>query len=284
MSKLESEKENFLKNPADYPRSVIAFDFDGVISDSVHDSFVTALNAYLAFVPGNRLPLASPIEPAGRIFQYEQEEPGLFAQFLSLLPMGNRAEDYYVILRAVEQACVDKISSQDDFESFRNAIDSGTREAFHTFFYRHRIERQDADPEAWARLLPAFPGIPETIRELSRRFILAIATAKDRRSVELQLKHYGLTDCFAPENILDKDVSASKRGHLVRLHERLGTPYPDIHFIDDKVLHLLDVSGLGVTCYLSMWGYNSAREHDIAREKGFTLLDLDRLGRIGDPG
>ena len=47
---------------ADQSRPVIAFDFDGVISNSIHDSFVTAINSYLAFVPGHNLPVSSPIE------------------------------------------------------------------------------------------------------------------------------------------------------------------------------------------------------------------------------
>ncbi len=264
----------------DNSRPVIAFDFDGVISNSIHDSYVTAINSYMAFVPGHKLPVSSPIEPAERIFAFEKEMPDFFAQFKSLLPMGNRAEDYYVILQAIERNLSEKITTQEDFDRFKQSLDQRTRDEYDNFFYHFRIRRQNADPEAWARLLPAFPGIPESIRELSERFLLVIATAKDHRSVELQLNNYGLMDCFAPENILDKNFSESKRGHLIHIHETHGTPYRDIHFIDDKVLHLLHVEDLGVRCYLSMWGYNSEREHIIARQHQFTLLKLDQLRNI----
>lgn len=258
-------------------KPIIAFDFDGVISNSVHDSYVTALNAYMEFLPEHQLPLTERIDPAEKIFEYEKENPELFDKFMHLLPMGNRAEDYYVILQAIERDLSETINSQDSFDRFKADLDPSKRAQFHDFFYHFRIHRQDEDPVAWARLLPSFPGIPEIIPTLAESFTLGIATAKDGRSVDLQLANYGLSEYFDCQNRLDKDFSETKRGHLRQFHAMHGTPYSDIHFIDDKVLHLLAVEDLGVKCYLSMWGFNSKREHDIAREHGFTLLEIDGL-------
>jgi len=258
-------------------RPLIAFDFDGVISNSIHDSFVTALNSYIEFKPDHKLPLTESIVPAKRIFEFEKEHADLFAEFKSLIPMGNRAEDYYVILRIIEENRTSGIPDQETYDAFRLTLNESLREEYHDFFYQFRINLQNKDPDAWAELLPAFPGIPEIIPTLSSDFTLAIATAKDRRSVNIQLEKYGLKKCFAPENILDKDTSESKRGHLARFHESHGIPYDQIHFIDDKVLHLVSVADLGVHCYLSMWGFNSEREHAIADEHGFVKLKIDQL-------
>jgi phosphoglycolate phosphatase-like HAD superfamily hydrolase len=258
-------------------RPLIAFDFDGVISNSIHDSFVTSLNSYITFKTDHNLPLSGPIVPARRIFEFEKEHADLFAAFKSLLPMGNRAEDYYVILRIIEENRTASIQDQESFDAYKESLSKSVRDDYHAFFYQFRISLQNKDADAWAELLPAFPGIQEIIPGLSGDFTLAIATAKDRRSVELQLARYGLTGYFDPENILDKDYSESKRGHLTRFHELHGTPYEHMHFIDDKVLHLVSVADLGVHCYLSMWGFNSEREHDIAAENGFIMLELDQL-------
>ncbi|NQT27847.1 HAD hydrolase-like protein [candidate division KSB1 bacterium] len=258
-------------------RPLIAFDFDGVISNSIHDSFVTALNSYITFKPDHALPLSKPIVPAKRIFDFEKEYSDLFAAFKSLLPMGNRAEDYYVILRIIEENRTASIQDQETFDDYKKRLAESLRNEYHEFFYQFRINLQKKDPEAWAELLPAFPGIKEAVPILSKDFMLAIATAKDRRSVDLQLARYGLTDFFDPNNILDKDYSESKREHLTRFHELHGTPYEHMHFIDDKVLHLVSVADLGIHCYLSMWGFNSEREHTIANENGFIMLELDQL-------
>lgn len=258
-------------------RPLIAFDFDGVISNSIHDSFVTALNTYIDFKPDHGLPLSGPIQPAGRIFEFEKDHPGLFDAFKSLLPMGNRAEDYYVILRIIEEEQTGTVKDQDSFDAYKKELDRSLRHAYHECFYRYRVGLQNTDPDAWAELLPAFEGIQEMVPDLSGDFTLAIATAKDRRSVDIQLDKYGLTGYFDPDNILDKDYSESKRGHLSRFHQLHGTPYDRMHFIDDKVLHLKSVADLGVHCYLAMWGFNSQREHAVARENGFTLLELNQL-------
>lgn len=258
-------------------RPLIAFDFDGVISNSIHDSFVTALNSYIEFKPKHQLPISKPIVPAKRIFEFEKKHPDFFAAFRSLLPMGNCAEDYYVILRIIEENRTASIGNQESFDAYKKSLDKSLRNTYDEFFYQFRISLQNKDPDAWAELLPAFPGIPEAVPILARDFMLAIATAKDRRSVDIQLAKYGLAAYFDPGNILDKDYSASKRGHLIRFHELHGTAYDQMHFIDDKALHLVAAADLGVHCYLSMWGFNSEREHAIANEHGFTLLEIDQL-------
>jgi len=200
------------------------------------------------------------------------------------MPLGSRAEDYYAIFNLLEGPDVGGTSDQRDFDAYRLSIPAEERKAYHSLFYKVRRDLQKKNPRDWAELMPVFPGLPEAVVDLSRRFVLAIATAKDRFSVDLQLKGYGIDRFFRPENILDKDFSESKRTHLSKFHEMYGVPFERIHFIDDKVLHLISVKDLGVNCYLAMWGFNTEREHEMAAREGFVLLKLEGLKELRKTG
>ncbi len=103
----------------------------------------------------------------------------------------------------------------------------------------------------------------------------AIATSKDRRSVDLLLDSYEARELFPPERILDKETGPDKAAHLRRLGEMLALPPQEMTFVDDKVNHLDAVAPLGVRCALAGWGYNGCREHELARERGYPVLTLE---------
>lgn len=259
---------------------MVVFDFDGVISNSIHDSYVTALNTYIGLVNDHHLPVQKPVDPAADIFAFEKKYPELFQAFRTLLPMGNRAEDYYVFMQVMDQNLVSRVQDQNDFEKFKATLSKTEMVEYSRAFYARRSMQQKKDPEAWSEMLPAFPGMIEAIQALSRRFILTIATSKDRESVDLQLSHYGLTPVFPDRHIVDKDFAESKRDHLNYLQKTFGIPFPSIYFIDDKVLHLVSVKDLQVRCFLAGWGFNTARECEIAVQEGFHVLQLEELARL----
>jgi phosphoglycolate phosphatase-like HAD superfamily hydrolase len=261
-------------------QSLLVLDFDGVLADSIHDSVRTSVNAYMEMRPGHGLPLQAPLDTAESVFAFENDHPELFSRFRALIPMGNRAEEYLVIWSLIDSGRPDAVADQSAFEQAKAAIPAGERDAYAARFYGLRIEWQNRDPEAWARLLPPFEGIPESLRRLKERFGLAIATSKDLRSVHLLLKAYGVDDCFAPELILDKEFSYSKRDHLIRLREASGVSFECMHFVDDKLIHLQGVKTLGVRACLALWGFNSEREHRLAAEEGFTLLSLEEFAKL----
>ncbi len=261
-------------------KQILVFDFDGVICNSIHDSLMTAVNSYIQFVPEHRLPLDGPLK-ADAVFGFEKAHPEFFERFSRLMPMGNFAQDYFVFLSIIENDTSGKVMDQAGFDAFKRAIPEETLSSYQDLFYRVRQSMQENEPEAWASRLPTFPGIPESIRSLSQRYLCAIATSKDYRSVDMLLRHYGLRDYFQTENILDKDFAASKRDHLIRFHQEHHIPFPAIHFIDDKVLHLVKVKDLGVHAYLSTWGFNTEQEHEMARKEGIALLKLDDLPLLG---
>ena len=79
---------------------VLALDFDGVISDSAVESFAVALRTYVKLRPASKLQ-----EVAREIARSSPEAlriHPLYRDFLDLMPLGNRAEDFAVALEVIE--------------------------------------------------------------------------------------------------------------------------------------------------------------------------------------
>jgi len=254
---------------------LLALDFDGVIADSAPEAFVVALRTFCAFHPGARLsrdaaPLlagdASP--PPGSV-----AASPLYAPFLELMPLGNRAEDYAVVLTALESGRIPE--DQGAYDTFKATLDPAGLRAFHRRFYEIRTALADADPPAWHRLMGAYPGVPDLLRRRAGDAVLAIATAKDRGSVGRLLRVYGIADLFSEDSVLDKETGANKRAHLEHLRARFDFAPSEMTFVDDKVSHLEAVAPLGVRCALAGWGYNGGREAARARELGHLVLTLE---------
>ncbi len=238
---------------------VLALDFDGVISDSAPEAFAVALRTYTGLRP------ASPL----------QETEELYAGFVELMPLGNRAEDYAVILAALEEKAV--IADQADYDSFYRQQDAEQLRAFHERFYQARTAWAERDPDGWRRMLSPYPDMLEILHRRASQVTLAIATAKDRFSVGMLLHDYGIASLFREDLVLDKETGVTKRSHLERLQQSLEVPFDAITFVDDKVNHLDTVAGLGVRCGLAAWGYNGKREWEAAQQAGHLVLHLHDL-------
>ena len=238
---------------------VLALDFDGVISDSAREAFSVAVQTYSSLRPGAAL----------------QETEELYAGFVELMPLGNRAEDYAVILAALEQKAV--IAHQTEYDSFYRQQDREQLAVFHERFYQARTSWAERDPDWWRRMLAPYPDMLEILHRRASEVTLAIATAKDRFSVAMLLRDYGIESLFREDLVLDKETGVTKRSHLARLQQILDVPFDAITFVDDKVNHLDHVAGLGVRCGLAAWGYNGRREWEAALRAGHLVLHLHDL-------
>jgi len=252
----------------------LVLDFDGVISDSAPESFLVALRTFAELKPDS---------PFAGGWARQRRGPGptraevrgdpLYARFLELMPLGNRAEDYAVMLSILEHGL--EVRDQISYDRERRRQDSAFLEDFHHRFYETRQSFAMTHPGVQQRLIGSYPSFLDVLRRRASETVLAIATAKDRESVDVLLKHHGVADLFPAERILDKDTGVSKASHLETLHRRLGAAYSDMSFLDDKVNHLDTVSPLGVRCGLAAWGYNGPREHLLALERGYLVCRLD---------
>jgi len=242
---------------------ILALDFDGVISDSAGEAFRVALRTWRTLRP--ETPLSDGCE----------EDPELYRRFLAAMPLGNRAEDYGVILAALEEGV--SLDDQCAYDAFYRRQDAEQLRAFHRRFYRERSAWAERDPGGWLKLMGPYPGICPLLRRHAHEVRLAIATAKYRRSVRRLLEVYGIGDLFGEDAVLDKETGVHKSSHMEHLARIWKVPYREITFIDDKVNHLEEVARLGIRCVLAAWGYNGEREHRAARAAGHLVCTLEDL-------
>jgi len=258
---------------------ILALDFDGVLCDSSREVFVVAVDTYAAVEPnsallGQLMPLRDDAAAGGN----EHLDTEIYRRFRDLLPLGNRAEDFGVSLQAVEKEAV--ISDQEAYDAFYRKIGQRWLDRFHRRFYECRGGLREGDVRRWLQLHLPFPGLADALRRHKERTHPAVATAKDARSVHLLLDELGFDDVFDSKLILDKQTGVEKTHHLRVLHERTGAEFEDITFVDDKVNHLVRVAELGVRPVLAGWGFNTEREHELARVLGFEVADLERVDEV----
>jgi len=255
---------------------VLAFDFDGVLCDSSREVFVVAVDTLADLEPGSELlavlrPLRDEALAGGDAFRDHE----VHHRFSELLPLGNRAEDFGVALRAIEESRL--ICDQNGYDVFFAGLPGSWRDLFHSRFYESRAQLRESDPDRWLALHLPYPNLVAALQRHRDEFIPAVATAKDAQSVDLLLTELGLKNLFDPRFVLDKETGVEKTVHLLELQRRTRTPFEDITFVDDKLNHLVKVAGLGVRCVLAGWGFNTDREHDEARRLGFQVAHLDDL-------
>ncbi len=252
---------------------LLALDFDGVISDSATESFIVALRTYTRLRPESRFTgAASDLDGADR--ETVRVHP-VFRDFLALMPLGNRAEDFAVALCLLEDGR--RVEDQAAYDLEKSSQPDAFMDDYHNEFYLERERLSEAGEAAWLELLGPYPAFIDWLHRRAADVVLAVATAKDRRSVDRLLAAYGIDGLFPAERILDKEAGVDKQAHLRALAERTSLPYEAMTFVDDKVNHLDSVSRLGVRCALAGWGYNGPREHALASERGHLVLALDDL-------
>jgi len=258
---------------------VLALDFDGVVCDSLREVFATALATYESMEPDSAL-LARlrSRRGAGRWHELDLMDDPVRVSFESMMPLGNRAEDFGISLKALDNLL--ELTDQGAYDTFYGTVDPEWIATFHRRFYEQRDTARAFDTHGWLELHAPYPILLELLRRRAHEAKIALATAKDRRSAELLLAHLGVGDLFAPELVLDKETGVSKIAHLTALHERLDVPYEEITFVDDKLNHLETVAPLGVRPILAGWGFNTPREHDLAGKKGFAVANFDDVERV----
>ncbi|MBW2312958.1 MAG: HAD family hydrolase [Deltaproteobacteria bacterium] len=236
---------------------LLALDFDGVIADSAPECFTVACATWRTLEPDSPT-LAG-------------DADALREGFLSIMPLGNRAEDFGVALRILEAGA--RVESQADYDAFRGELDPAWLRTFHRRFYKERAALAALDRKAWLAQMGPYPEITVALHRMAGRVELAIATAKDRRTVRVLLHEYGLDALFPEDRVHDKETGANKASHMEALARDLGVDFDAITFVDDKLNHLDAVAPLGVRCVLAGWGYNGPREHRIARERGHAVCE-----------
>jgi phosphoglycolate phosphatase-like HAD superfamily hydrolase len=249
---------------------VLALDFDGVICNSAREVFVTGVRTYASLVPDSRLVNGHAVlgEDQG-LPTLDFEADPIFQAFENLVPLGNRAEDFGVALRTIEEEV--EVPDQEAYDAFMSLQQESWLDEYHRRFYDHREQLRRRSLATWIRLHRPYSWFGDLLRRHADTTRLAVATAKDSRSVRLLLHDFGIDGLFADDLVLDKDTGVHKTAHLEALQGLLDVDFAQITFVDDKVNHLQRVAPLGVRPVLAGWGYNTERERVITRGLGYEI-------------
>lgn len=238
---------------------VIVLDFDGVIWDSVDESFEQAWTAWT--------------EGHGHI---ELDRTQARTYFREARWQCKDGHDFYIVMALLAQGRTDIGTLPTD--AFRAARETLARtseaEAFVKAFYasRERMRRDDFD--AWCALQRPFAGMIahlETMRREARG--VAVATTKDAPSAQALLEAAGIHDL----PVYGREVSLDKNDHLRAIMGRYNVAAPAVAFIEDLLENLHNVAPLGVRLVLADWGYNTPTDRARASAEGVEVVSLENL-------
>ena len=130
----------------------LALDFDGVISDSAAEAFAVSLPTYVAARPVPEwAALAGAVQGLSR--DALEGEP-LYRAFAFAMPLGNRAEDFGVVLHALETGCA--LDDQADYDRVRAEVGQAFCDDYHARFYAERAAFRERDLGAWLALMAPY--------------------------------------------------------------------------------------------------------------------------------
>jgi phosphoglycolate phosphatase-like HAD superfamily hydrolase len=257
---------------------VLALDFDGAICDSAREVFTAAVHTYGRIDPGSRVVRETLAHPRPSATELDLSAAPAFADFSELIPLGNRAEDYGVALRAMDLGL--DLPDQVAYDDFYRSFEPSWLRHFHAAFYEVRDRLRTDHLESWLALHCGYPPFTAFLERAAGRCELAVATARDAASLDVLLEHLGVAALIPRKSRLDKETGVQKTDHLNALAQRLGVAFTDITFVDDKVNHLERVAPLGVRPVLAGWGLNTPREHERAKALGFAVAQLEALDAV----
>jgi phosphoglycolate phosphatase-like HAD superfamily hydrolase len=258
---------------------VLALDFDGVVCDSSREVFTVAVRTYAELHPGSPW-IRAILDQPGRAAteRLDLSAAPAFSALQRLIPLGNRAEDFGVALRALELGL--ELPDQAVYDAFYRSLDPGWLAAYHATFYEIRDRLRTADTARWLALNDGYPPFGAFLKRAAGRRAISILTARDGASLDALLDQLGVAVIIPRQLRLDKESGIHKTSHLTELADRLQVQFPEITFVDDKVNHLERVAPLGVRPVLAGWGLNTPREHERAKALGFPVARLDDLDSV----
>ncbi len=239
---------------------VVAFDFDGVIGDSVKECYVQSLAAYGG-----------------------EHSAVLEKKFREARPLITVVEHFYTVMRMIKEKPSTDFSRMTQEHFFReHEKDTAKAAEFKDRFYNQRREMQEMTPQKWRALQGAFPRMAGFIKEVQRKNHVYIATTKDKKSVMELLKSYGVN--IPEENILSRDFSKKKNEQLHEIMRRSGFPPHKVLLIEDSLEQILNARKLGIKTMMVPWGYSNRSQVKEAKRKKVPIIkttrrDIMRIGR-----
>jgi len=239
-------------------KKAVVFDFDGVIVDSAHECWVVALKTF---------------KQMGEHLEDTKENKKKYMILRSFLRL---ADDYYTIFKSIQQGIdVEKI----DLSSFRKTREHYVNEGkdFHKLFYENRNTMKKENITIWLDLHTVYPWVVDSIKELMGKYLVFIATNKDKLSTIDLLNHFGVN--IPEEDILTKEFFLRKEDKLQKISEKYDLDMENILFVEDNLENLIEVQNAIREIKLALvdWSYVPSSQHDDARKLGMVVLNQKNL-------
>jgi hypothetical protein len=242
---------------AEMGRPHIFLDFDGVICDSIDETYVSSWLAYSE----------SREREAGSILLSD------YISFKSYRPFIRGGADYMLI-----QRCIDaehRISTQEEFDAQAEIVGEGGMDEFHRQFYSARSRLLETDRAYWLKLNRIYPGVSQALKAVTAQ--AWILTTK-----EASFAHEIITSKGFDWG-LDRIICSGKERKVEIIEKILGENDTAV-FIDDQIDHFSDPVDPRISCYLAGWGYVRPEwlngETEVLTEEGFSKLIQDSLGGL----
>lgn len=229
-------------------------DFDGVICDSVAETYVTSWIGYWSLQ--GKQPSSISIE--------DKET------YYSIRPFIRDAEDYFVLHYSLDNRI--PLPDQASFDKLAEQLGEDTLKTYSKTFYevRHRLMNEELD--YWISLHRLFPAMRPVFGRL----------AQDRRVHILSTKREYFISCIL-ENLgypwPEERIHYSKGKQKLQLIEQFLGPAAENHtvFIEDQIDNVKRNRDLRIEPYIAAWGYihpewTKQQEVPLIDEKQFSCL------------
>jgi phosphoglycolate phosphatase-like HAD superfamily hydrolase len=243
---------------------LVAFDCDGVIVETLKEWYLLALEAFNQMEGG--------LSSTGEVEK-------CFRQARAFL---KNAEDSYFVLKAIKDNEIDfSAISQKEFNQRARPFFENEGKIIAQKIYARRKELREHDKESWITLFSIFPAMKSVLKKVMDRYVVVIATTRDRASVSAILELGGIP--IKNHRIIGRDFSIDKREQMKFIAQQNSVSLSEIFFIDDILEHVNVVSSLGVTAALASWGYSNPQQLSEARDRGIFILSSpgDILQHLG---
>lgn len=254
-------------------RKLVAFDFDGVVCDSVGESSESAWIAAAEVWPhifGNGAAL--------------EKKPTIIDQMRAVRPVVETGYENIVQIRCLYEG-VSVEDMLEDWESILQrsmktwGLDRGTLVKLFGNVRDTWIER---DLDSWLAPNRMYSGVPEMLNNCLQQHETYIVTTKQAHYTEILLKQMANV-AFPSSRIFSQTLSGRPKTEVL---EMLATNHGDLTdrlFIEDKLSTLEKVCQCPTLedwrLYLVDWGYNMERERERAR--GNPRIEVVGLSELG---
>jgi len=252
---------------------IVALDFDGVLCNSVKESFYTAKSCWQTlFDPKFNLSFQS----------------SLVNRFYRLRPLIEHGYDLIILFGLL----IDNISEQQIINQFTYLAEEWCHknklktDDLQTILDHKRNIEINNNLDKWLGFHEFYSGIVPALKnwlDLNSNTMIYILTTKNGDFAHLLSKHNGIK--ISRDHILGNETKKPKRDRLRDIFRKTQIPYRDFYFIEDRLKTLIDIKSHSdlkdVSLFLAEWGYNTSSEKQLAiDDQKIDLISLNQFSTL----